>query len=241
MTNKDSVIMRHILEIRFSKRQFAFRDFCGKLADYLVEKTKFDKIRFADIRIDAVSDDLREAYFLSWENFGLQVDSVETFDVFNEKVKKLIEIVNSFDEYQKENIYRIGTRSSILFHRKGESLDVLKQRFKNKMANNSQELEKAIGLKISDVGYTYDMESENHQSHLLLGPVTKQEAIQKFFGKNSYGDLFKNDHGIYYEIDLFKENKEEFDFSQIEELVSENISAIETGFNEFIKYFYQEA
>jgi hypothetical protein len=240
MSKKDhSIIMRHVLEVRLKNRQFSFLDYKGELADYFIKKTGFGKVRLTGDRIDVVSDDLNKIYFVSLENFGFQLDGSRSFKEFSENTQKFFEIIEEFKKYDLNNIIRIGTRTSVLYHAKGDSLEGLKQKFKNRMAENSTDLEKAIGQKINDVAYTYDLENNEHKSHLLLGPVMLQEANNRFLGGKKVYESFEKDQGIYYEIDLYKEISKNIDISEAKRIIEENVSSISSGFENFINYFYK--
>lgn len=238
--NKDRMIIKHILEIRLTKRVFSFMDFKGELLDFLVKNLRADKVRFANTgtRIDVTSDDLLNVFFISYENFGLQIDGVESFDNFKEQVKKLFEVIKLFDKYKFDSVIRIGTKSSILYHKSGDSYDTLQQRYKDFVFGNYKAMEEKTGTQLSDVAYTFELKRGTGIANVLTGPVTKEEAMQKFFGRGQRYEKFDVNNGFFFDIDFAKNgDKKISSLDELSEEVNDNIKNIEEILAGFLTYF----
>jgi hypothetical protein len=238
--NKDKIIIKHILEVRLSKRLFSFMDFKGELLDFMIKNLKADKVRFVNsgTRIDVASDDLLNVFFISYENFGIQIDGVESFDEFREQVSKIIEVIKLFGKYKIDSVVRIGTKSSILYHKGGDSYETLKQKYKDFVFGNYKVMEGKTNTQLSDVAYVFDLKRENGVANVLTGPVTKEEAMQKFFGNGQRYEKFNVSNGFFFDIDFAKNgNKEISSLDELAEEIKDNIKNIEEIFNGFLDYF----
>ncbi len=239
MKKNNTTIMRHILEIRLKNRIFSFIDFKGDFIDYLIRETRYENVNIKGNRIDVASKDLSEAIFFSWDNFGFQVDAVDDFKSFNEKVTKLFSLLSSYTKYSFEYVVRVGTKSSILNHQKGLGLDSLKQKYKELFFKNNQKLESYIGFNLMDLGYSFqDLEKNGNKLNLLTGPVTKDETIARFFdNKKDLYERFEKDNGIYLDIDYFQLKEQKIShLNTLKQQIETNISAIENVFNGVMKY-----
>jgi hypothetical protein len=245
MKNEDyRIIARHTLEVRLKNKIFSFLDFKGKMIDSLVKETGYENIRFENngSRIDLVSDDFSEAFFFSISNFGFQIEGAENFEVFKVKVNKFFSLLNNFSEYDFSSIIRIGTRSSILCHKKNKNYDVVKQTYKDLMFKDYAKIEKKMGSRVLDLGYILsDMEKDGGKLHITTGPMTKDEAIQKIFGEHEKYSNFKSGHGVFYDIDYYKDDfNEDMSKEDIKKLALSNIDTLKETFEGFIDYFFNE-
>lgn len=236
------IIARHTLEIRLKNKLFSFLDFRGKLIDFLVKETGYENIRYATngSRVDLVSNDFSEAIFFSISNFGFQIEGAEDFEVFKIRVNKLFSLLNKFDDYQFGAVVRIGTKSSILCHKKNKNYDVIKQLYKDLMFKDYAKIEKKMGSKVLDLGYVLtDMEKGEGKLHVTTGPMSKEEAIQKIFGEHEKYSNFKNAHGVFYDIDYYKEDLDEnLSREDIKKVSLANIDELKETFEGFIDYFF---
>lgn len=230
--------MRHILEIRLKNRIFEFIDFKGNFIDYLIKKTGYENVRITGRRIDVATKDLSEIIFFSWDNFGFQIEAAEDIEKFKKKNAELFSIIKSYGKYKFDYTSRIGTKTSIFNHHKGEGLETLREKYKNLFFKNNKELEKNIGFNLTDVGYFFqDLETNGNKLNLLSGPATKDEAIKRFFDNKNQYDSFKKDNGIFIDIDFFQLKEKKIDgFDNLKKHIDTNIDSIQTIFNGFIKY-----
>lgn len=234
--------MKHILEIKFEEKVFSFLDLKGKMIDYLLEKTQYGKIKISSSgsRIDIVSNDLKEMFFFSIENFGFQIEGAKDFKQFSEKTLQIFNLISEFKNYKYGKPLRIGTKSSIFFHKPGMSLEGIKQKFINQTVRNKDELEKITGSKIIDTGLAFlDLTDDFGKSHLTVGPASKNEVISRFFGLHPLYRDFGKENGVYFELDYFQDNSNKIN-TNLENQVLFNISKIEEKFNNFISYLLGE-
>lgn len=238
------IIARHTLEVRLKNKIFSFLDFKGKMIDYLVKGTGYENIRFANngSRIDLVSEDFSEAFFFSLSNFGFQIEGAEDFEGFKIKVNKIFSLLNDFSEYDFSSVVRVGTRSTILCHKKNKNYEVIKQLYKDLMFKDYAKIEKKMGSKVLDVGFILnDMEKDGGKLHITTGPMTKDESIQKIFGDHEKYSSFQSGHGVFYDIDYYKEEfDEDITKENIKKLVMSNIDTLQETFEGFIDYFFNE-
>ncbi len=230
--------MRHIIEVRLKNRLFRFIDIKGDLIEFLIKETKYENVKLAQNRIDVASKDLSEAIFFSWENFGFQIDAVDDFKSFKEKNHILFSVLKKYGKYNFSKVLRIGTKSSILIHQKGKGIDVIKEKYKELFFKNNKKLEENIGFNLTDVGYFFqDLEKNGNKLNLLSGPVTKTEAINRFFdGKEKY-KTYSKENGIYLDIDFYQlEEQEISDLDKLKDKIDKNIDSIEKIFQGFMKY-----
>lgn len=238
----DTKIIKHTLEIRLKFRKFSFLDLKGQLTDAIVSKNKdFTKIKITDARIDVANEDLTEFIFFSVENFGLQIDGSLDFGEFKNKTEKLFKIIKNFEKYPINTLIRVGTKSSILNFNSADNLANLKTAFKNKMFKNYESFEKNTGAKLLDFGFSFnDCEYDNGKFNILMGPVTTEEAITRFFGKKQvYADKYKKECGTYCEIDFYQNKELTTNLQDLENLCKDHIDSIEHIHGGFLKYLYE--
>lgn len=237
------IIARHTLEIRLKNKIFSFLDFKGKLIDFLVKETGYENIRFASngSRIDLVSEDFSEAIFFSISNFGFQIEGAEDFEGFKIKVNKIFSLLDKFSEYDFSTVVRIGTRSAILCHKKNKNFDVVGQLYRDLMFKDYEKIEKKTGSKLLDLGFSSDMEKNDGKMHIMTGPMTKEESIKKIFGDNDRYSNSQVKHGVFYDIDYYKDTfSEDVSKENAKKIALENINTLAETFEGFIDYFFSE-
>ncbi|HUS60288.1 MAG TPA: hypothetical protein VMX76_02820 [Nevskiaceae bacterium] len=240
MATEYSSIIKHVLEIRLKKKNFSFLDFRGEMIDYLLSKTGFERIKISNngARIDVVSSDLSEIFFFSIENFGLQIDGADDFKQFNEKVNQLFSLIEGFGKYKFSDVVRVGTKSSVFCHQKGKSLEAVKQKYTDLMLSGYKKIEKATGASLKDLAFTFmDFEEGLGKTHILTGPVTKDEVITKFFGMHQKYQDFSKKVGIFYDIDYYQEKEKQVELEDLKEQILNNVKTIEEKFDGFLKLF----
>lgn len=235
---QDNLIARHVLEIRLKNRSLSFMDFKGEMGDFIIKKMGWNKLKVTGTRVEITNDDLSKIFFFSWENFGLQIEASKNFDEFNEYVKKLFEIIKDFKRYKIDDIARLGTKSSVFYHRKNMSFEGTKQIFKNIMFKDVSSLETKMGGNIIDTGiFALDIDCDKSKINFTSGAMQKNEVIEKIFQNNLYDDFIK-DNGIYFDFDLYLQAFTPENIHSIEEKVLENIKAIEEKMGGFLEYFF---
>lgn len=235
---KDKVIMRHIMEVRFAKRAFSFMDYRGELIDFLASRLNGENIRFAEngTRADIAIKDLSKIFFVSYENFGLQIDGAESFKDFSDFSTTLIKILSLFDKYKPDFVARIGTRSSILFHPKEYNFETVKEKYKDIIFTNYKDMEAKTNTRVIDLGCAFDLKRNDDDIHVAMGPVRKDEAVRKYFRNSGHYDKFTRD-GIFFDIDFAKNlSNEPFVMANVEKEVKCNINNVEEIFNGFLTY-----
>lgn len=235
--NQDHIIARHTLEVRLKNRSLSFMDFKGEMGDFVLKKMAWNQLKVTGVRLDITNENFSEILFFSWENFGIQIEAQEDFDGFKTKIKKLFEILNEFKKYQCVDIARLGTKSSIYYHKNGMSFDGLKEIYKNIMFKDVSILEKDMGAKITDTGIiAVDMKSDDEDINFTTGPMEKEEIITKIFQNKLY-DGFQYGNGIYFDIDVFKKDLGALTLKELEERALKNIESIEAKLAGFLSYF----
>lgn len=231
--------MRHVLEVRFAKRSFSFMDYRGELIDFLAKRLNGENIRFTDngTRADIAIKDLSKVFFVSYENFGLQIDGSESFEDFSNFSKTLIETLKFFEKYKPNSITRIGTRSSILFHPKGYDFETIKQKYKDIIFTNYKDMETETNTQMIDLGCDFDLKKNDDDVHITMGPVKKDEAIKKYFKNSEHYEKLIRD-GIFFDIDYAKNfGNKPFSIEEIEKEITDNIKNIDEIFSGFLIYF----
>jgi len=237
---KDKVVMRHILEIRLKKRLFSFMDYSGKLTDHLIKELDGENIRLTrnGSRIDVASGDFSEVFFVGYENFGFQIEAAESFQMFRRGVESLFDSLESFEKYNPESYVRVGAKSTIFSHFKGDSFETLKQRYTEKVFADYKKVETKTSAVLSDVASTFELKRGDGVATVLTGPMTKTEVIQKSFIRQDLYDGFDRGNGLFIDID-FSKNREVsisgLDILKTESLdCIDNVEAIFDGFNVFL-------
>lgn len=242
----EKIVMRHILEVRLSKRLFSFLDFKGEMIDFFADKFEAPQMKlYANgVRFDLASDDLAKLYFFSHENFGFQIDASQSFDSFRSFVNTFIEALKTFPKYKwTGEVVRLGTKSSILYHRKGDSFESLKQSYKDMVLKDYQRIAELTKSDIVDTAHIFDLKVSTGNANVLTGPVTKEKAIHKFYGgqEKLYKDTFDKNNGLMFSIDVANTEPLKLqDLDALKEQINKQINDIETVFNGFKTQFAVE-
>jgi len=243
MSTDYNLIIRHTLEIRLEKRFFPFFDIKGKMIDFVLKKIDGQTIRWENnsSRFDIGNKDLSEIFFFGIANYGLQIEGVDNFEVLKSKVDLLYSILDTFGEYNPQSIVRIGTKSSILYHRQGKGFDAITQIFKNRFLTSDSDFEKAVKSKIDDIGFSFDLVHDEGKAKIQTGPMTKLEAMAKVFGDHEKYSTFPKDNGIFFEIDFYRDDKDEIKTLNPKDVVKKNIENLEEIFEGFLSYFFSKS
>lgn len=239
MTKKqDHLIARHVLEVRLKNRSLSFMDYKGQMGDFIIKKMGWNKLKMTGSRVDITDENMDKVIFFSWENFGLQIEATEDFSDFKKYVEKLFEIVEEFKRYEVTDIARIGTKSSIFYHKNGMNLQGLKDVYKNLMFKNVDEIEKKMKGKVVDTGiFAVDMEIDDGRINFTTGPMSKEEVVMKIFQNDHYSG-FRYDNGIFFDVDLSKKELTLSNALELKKIVLANIDNIEERLGGFIEYFF---
>ena len=243
MSTDYNLIMRHTLEVRLEKRFFPFFDIKGKMIDFVLKKVDGQTIRWENnsSRFDVGNKDLSEIFYFGIANYGLQIEGVDSFESFSSKIDLLYSILETFDEYSPQTAIRIGTKSSILYHRQGKGFEAISQIFKNKFLVNDNEFEKATKTKIDDIGFSFDLNHKKGKAKIQTGPMKKDEAIIKVFGDHEKYKSFPQDNGIFFEIDYYQDDKDQIKQSAIKDIVKGNIENAQEIFEGFLNHFFNQS
>lgn len=237
---KEFLTIQHILEVRLKRRYLKFLDKKGKLLTELLTALELDEFRIGIDRIELVTDDRRIMYFMSSGNFGLQIDNSETFDEFKNESQKLAVNIKKIKDFQPE-LLRLGTKSSIYYHRKGCGFNEIKEMFERKLLPKVSELEKLLGGKQIDIGLPVHFSSDKANFNIVSGPMKKDQAINESFRKNE--SLYKSlpDSGLFFAIDLFQLAPTQINYDELEDKIIENIELIDKKFNSFKNWLFKES
>lgn len=235
--------MRHTLEVRLENRFFPFFDLKGRMIDFALDRFDGKNVRWQNnsTRFDIGNQDLSEIYFFGISNYGVQIEAVDTFDAFREKVKQLYIALEAFSDYSPSSFVRIGTKSTILYSRQGKGFESLKQLFQNNFVKEDLSFEKKTHVKIKDVGFVFDLEHENGKAKVHTGPMQRTQALTTtaFRNHKKYGD-FDRDSGIFFEIDFYQDDKNILNTEDPQILANRNIDSAEAIFEGFLDYFFNK-
>ena len=231
--------MRHILEIRFKNKAFSFIDTKGKLIDFLIKEGGFEQVKIALGRIDVSTKDLLEFFFFGIENFGFQLEAVDNFDIFKSKIDVLFSFIEKYKEYKINDVIRLGTKSYILCHVKGKNFDELKEIFRGKLFQSSADIEKKTSFKLLDYTFVSDLTNNDGKANVLMGPVTKEEVIKKYFNNHEKYNNFDKKNGIYIEIDYYQDEKQ-IKNDKLKEQAIGNIDAIKKLHEGILSYLVEK-
>lgn len=238
--------MRHILEIRLRRRLFSFMDFSGKMVEYITDELNTDQIRLQNngARFDVADDKLENVYFFSIENFGFQTEMKTSFEDFTGAVKKLFDALKKFPDYKiNDGLVRVGTKSIIFYHRKGDNIQTLKDAYKNLLVNNHEKLSELTKSSIFDTAHTIDLKVGNNKASVITGPATKEEALNKFFDgkiREKYREKITRENGLLLSIDVAPSSVDSLaikDFETLEKQVGSQIQDISNVFEGFRTLF----
>jgi hypothetical protein len=238
---EEKIIMRHILEVRLKTRMFSFLDFRGRMVDFLKDTFEGHEIRLASngTRADIYTKDRSEVYFFSWENFGFQIEAATSFDSFRKKINSFFDALDQFDEYDVNSVVRVGTKSIVLYHKRGLSLETLKNIYNEKFFSGHTLLEKSTGSRLNDSTYVFELNKSGGVINLLSGPVTKDEAILKFFDgdRRHYAESFDASTAVLLAVDFGKKDEKIVTMLSLRNECLEGVSAIEETVEGFKSYF----
>lgn len=238
----EKIAIRHILEVRLKKRVFSFLDFKGRLVDFLLEKFSGDKIRVSNngSRIDIASGE-DVFYFVSVENFGLQVDGATNFDSFKETINRLFDALEEFKDYDIGPITRIGTKSVILYGPSHMSPKSVQDTYKEKFLQHSEKLHDYTGGEISDIAVVFDLKKDGGIANVTTGPVTKEEAMMKFFdNKSTAYQKFDRNHGFLFSFDFGKNDEQNYNFDELRKACLAGVDSVENLFSGFKNYILEQ-
>lgn len=237
---EEKIIMRHILELRLKKRLFSFMDFRGRMVEFMTNELGSNQIKLLNngSRFDTADDKLENLYFFSLENLGFQSELKTSFDDFSASVKKFVNALKKFTDYKiDEGFVRIGTKSIILYHRKFDNVQSIKDAYKTLLVNNTTRLSELTKSSIIDTAYTFDLKLVKSKANVLTGPVTKDEALGRFFDgkiREEYDKRFSKDNGMLLAIDISGDNPLIVkNYDDLEKQVNNQIGDIKTVFDGF--------
>jgi hypothetical protein len=238
--DEEKVIMRHILELRLKKRFFSFMDFRGRMVEFMTNELGSNQIKLLNngSRFDMADDKLENLYFFSLENLGFQSELKSSFDDFSASVKKLIDALKKFTDYKiDDGFVRIGTKSIILYHRRFDNSQSIKDAYKILLVNNTTKLSELTKSSIIDTAHIFDLKLEKSKANVLTGPVTKDEALAKFFEgkiKEEYDKRFSKDNGMLLAIDVSGDNPSIIkNYDDLEKQINTQIDDIKVVFDGF--------
>lgn len=234
-----SFSMRHVLEIKFYNKQFAFIDQLGTTTERLTKELGLGKVRIIGSRIDLASDSLDKLFFFTIENIGLQLESQPDFTQLKESsidLKKLVD--NGFVDIN--SVARIGVRSTILSHATGKSFEATKQLLSNTLLSSIPSFNESAKIKSTDIGYiAQDAELGSYKLHSQIGPVKLEEAIARFFnGQAEHYRAFGKD-GLISDFDVFSDKVDrQPDVDKLFNQINEQIDMLDKLHQTLLNYVF---
>ncbi len=201
--------MQHVLEVRLKRRLFSFMDFRGRMVEVMTQSFGADKIKLGNngTRFDLADSKIENVYFFGVANFGFQSELQTSLESFTAMVEKFTEALEGFSDYRISNgLVRIGTKSTILYHRRGDNLSTIKQAYLNLLRKSPDEFSELTGSKVVDTGYAFDVSLGENKASISTGPVSMEEAQRRVFQgthAKEYANLFGKDNGMLLSIDVF--------------------------------------
>jgi len=220
---------KNILEFRYDPI-ISFYDWKGSLAEHLIQKLGFEGFRITDNRIDLVNPDSQDfLVFVSMQNAGLSFDNNTDMDVLNEKITKFLDALKDFKQFKPKRIVRLGVRSTFLRHKKNVSFLQIKNSFEENIIKlNKTPYEKFEGEVLIDVGLPLNFKGEKFNYNIIQGPMDQSQSLAQFFvNKLVYTEgsgtpkSFVPKHGLFFEIDVFKNNLGDISIDQLKETAHE--------------------
>lgn len=229
--NKVTTIYQHILEVRLKSLKPSFIDDRGKLTEFLLKKLpNVDKFRISQDRIDILNKKDNINYFITVANFGLQIENLDSWQEFKTIVSNLFDILSKNGLYTPEDFVRIGLKTQLMTHKKGQNFELIKEAFEKKLFNLS-DLETNLRAKVTDVGFPINFESKDSNFNIIAGPMKKQQALEQYFTRGNVGyDSGLPDSGIFFSIDYYQLNPS---IKKLSDIKSYAISSIDKSMGEF--------
>lgn len=235
--NTKKIIFQHILEIRLKSLNVAFIDYRGIIAEKLISNLgTVDKFRITGDRVDLLTKDNKINYFITISNLGFQIENTSSFNDFRNYSKLFLESIEKIAEYQPKDFVRIGTKTQLLVHEKGQGFDQAKDYFNKKLISMAS-LEKSLNGNLIDIGFPLNFESKEGCFNIITGPMKKTQALEQFFQKR--GVDYENslpDNGLFFSIDFFNLNPKFKKLNEAIVQVLKNINLIESKFKQFEKW-----
>lgn len=245
-SNSDKKIMQHTFEVRLKNRLFSFLDIKGELIDFMLQEPDLDLVRVSNqgTQIEIASNDLSKLYFFSHEHFGCQLEGSEKFSDLSNEGNKVLDALARFNKYKANNTVRIGTKTTIFHHRRGDNLENLKRAYKSLMFSGYNHIEQITGGEVYDVGLGYfDMKHGGGIGSIMTGPVAKEEAITKFFGDHDVYRKFDRSNGLLFQVDYGQHKNISIEDikKDLSPLLVEGVTNAEEIFKGFLQYFNEES
>ena len=148
--------------------------------------------------------------------------------------KKFLEILRSVDDFNPE-LLRIGTKSSIYYHKKGTGFDQLRDIFRQKIFPTVETIESVFGGKEIDIGMPMYFKEGSSYFNVMTGPMKRNQLLRETsFDENPNVYRSIPDSGLFLSIDLFqKEEDGDLSYDDLDHRINENIVKIERKFNSF--------
>lgn len=210
----DKFVGRNIFEVRLKNKNLEFVDFKGEMAQFLMKNDDFQNFKMFANRIDLTNENNSRIFFISWENLGLQIESIDNNNDLSNEKEKLFKLISSYSKFEIENISRIGIKTTKIIHFRNKTLEQLKQAF-TKIFFRDQKIFEQSGVRITDNGiFALEVDYKTYKAHINMGVMTKKEVIEKVFQNNLY-DNFSYEYGIFIDIDIYTDIYQFDDFSTL--------------------------
>jgi len=215
---------RLVVEVRREKNWFHFNDVKGLLVDASAS-LGFEKIKLTEGAFTVATPDERKKIFMSTANLGIQCEAFGDLDQTSELLDDLFKLINENKLFESlKSVSRVGTKLTTLYSPRTEDFNKVKRRFRDKLMKNYIDVEDELGVSLNDYAFeSFNAKYENRDLSLLLGPVTIEEAIARFFQESFYLADFGVKTGYLADFDLSLSSKKISSVSQLRELLDKNI------------------
>ncbi|HSW36820.1 MAG TPA: hypothetical protein VLG37_00420 [Candidatus Saccharimonadales bacterium] len=230
-----TILIRAVIEIRFTKKRFGIIDQRGTIVDDLTSDNSYTKIRISSERIDLTNDGLSKKFFLSPANVGIQREGLSSLTKFRDTISNFLSDEILKEVVGEEQLIRIGTKASIFYFRRGMgSYEQIQKIYRQKVQNEPDALDNAVSGRIVDRSYTYDFMSDKKKGHLFMAPITKKQAIDLFFEDTEIYRNMNADHGLFFDIDVYDDEIKSLTFSDASGLSLECWDAVESTYDNLL-------
>lgn len=234
--HRATIVIQATMELRFEKKLFSFIDRRGEIADSLLSSGKYEKIIISPERIDLADDDLINKLFLSSDNTGMQNEAIVSFGVFRSSIAEFFNNDIITELTADKPLIRVGTRAKIFYFKNGMGdFKKINNTYQSALLSDSDSLNEALNGKITDSNYIYDFDLLDKKGHISVAPMLKKQALEVAFDNSKkYIDALNNQHGAFFDIDIYNDKLNSLRVSDAGSLAEECWSEVEEIFKKVL-------
>ena len=210
-----------LMEVRH-ETNVRFLDHRGDIAEDLKAAMKLPNITVSLAGIEIKSEDETEQAFVTLGSSAfLQQDGKGRLS-FAERsaqlVRKLTNVPSVFKSRSDLPVTRVGIRGKFLFAFEG-SFEELTRKTVEAFGPSSKPATEALGGKMVDVGYIFNVISEGRRLNISIGPMKDDQVVQ-YFNRNADHEA-PPDVGLYIDVDVAKDSSADVDLGLVERAISD--------------------